>query len=77
MGARPLNRAIQNELLNPLSRLILSESIRDGEVARIEWDPKANRLVCLPNHEPMEVDDADDGDADHTDGEDIEIEELD
>lgn len=35
-GARPLNRAIQSELLNPLSQLILSEAIRDGEVARGE-----------------------------------------
>lgn len=33
-GARPLNRAIQTELLNPLSRLLIADCIRDGEVAK-------------------------------------------
>ena len=32
-GARPLARAIQTELLNPLSRYILDDSVRDGETA--------------------------------------------
>jgi len=62
-GARPLNRAIQNELLNPLSRYIIDESIRDGEVAKVTCDQKANRLVIAPNHQPtayMDVDDLDD-----------------
>jgi len=74
-GARPLNRAIQNELLNPLSRYIIDESIRDGETARIEFDAPANRLVCIPNHEssvPV------DNDSDEEMGDDsIEVEELD
>ena len=34
-GARPLNRAIQSELLNPLSVMILSDRVRDGEVVRV------------------------------------------
>jgi len=77
-GARPLNRAIQTELLNPLSRYILNESIRDGETARIDCDAKANRLVVVPNHEPSVPmdDDDDDTDAEMADG-DVEVEELD
>lgn len=35
-GARPLARAIQTELLHPLSRLLIDDSIRDGEVAKGE-----------------------------------------
>ncbi|GAA5851798.1 hypothetical protein JCM5353_006879 [Sporobolomyces roseus] len=74
-GARPLNRAIQTELLNPLSRYIIDDSIRDGETARVEFDAPANRLVCIPNHESSIP--ADD-DSDEEMGDDsIEVEELD
>jgi ATP-dependent Clp protease ATP-binding subunit ClpB len=64
-GARPLNRAIQSELLNPLSVLLLSEQIRDGELVRVRFDGPHNRLVIIPNHEgtggtdTMDVDDYD------------------
>ena len=72
-GARPLNRAIQQELLNPLSVMILSERVRDGETVRVEFDGPHNRLAIVPNHEgtgeSMDVDDYAD--------EDIEIEEMD
>ena len=72
-GARPLNRAIQQELLNPLSVMILSERIRDGETVRITFDGPHNRLQIIPNHEgtgeTMDVDDYEDDD--------IEIEEMD
>ncbi|KAI0669877.1 P-loop containing nucleoside triphosphate hydrolase protein [Trametes maxima] len=73
-GARPLNRAIQQELLNPLSVMILSERVRDGEIVRVAFDGPHNRLQIIPNHEgtgeSMDVD-FDDGDDD------IEIEEMD
>jgi ATP-dependent Clp protease ATP-binding subunit ClpB len=74
-GARPLNRAIQQELLNPLSVMILSDQVRDGEVVRCGFDGPRNRLVIVPNHEAtgnaMDVDwDDDDDDA-------IKIEEMD
>ncbi|GAA5922509.1 ATP-dependent Clp protease ATP-binding subunit [Sporobolomyces koalae] len=75
-GARPLNRAIQNELLNPLSKYIIDESIRDGEVARVEFDAPANRLVCIPNHESSVPNDDDDSDEEMGDDS-IEVEELD
>lgn len=72
-GARPLNRAIQSELLNPLSVLILENAVRDGEIINVAFDGPHNRLNIIPNHERaarMDVDYDDDDD-------DIEIEEMD
>jgi ATP-dependent Clp protease ATP-binding subunit ClpB len=34
-GARPLSRALQNHVLNPLSRLVLEGTVRDGETVRV------------------------------------------
>ncbi|KDR84985.1 hypothetical protein GALMADRAFT_233515 [Galerina marginata CBS 339.88] len=71
-GARPLNRAIQTELLNPLSVLILSDQVLDAESVRVRFDGPHNRIAVLPNHEgtgvAMDIDDDDD---------DIDIEEMD
>jgi ATP-dependent Clp protease ATP-binding subunit ClpB len=71
-GARPLNRAIQSELLNPLSVMLLSDRVRDTETVRVRFDGPHNRLQIIPNHEGntenMEVDGDDD---------DIELEEMD
>ncbi|EPQ60633.1 hypothetical protein GLOTRDRAFT_52989 [Gloeophyllum trabeum ATCC 11539] len=72
-GARPLNRAIQSELLNPLSVMILSERVRDGEIVKVRFDPAHNRLAIVPNHEGSG--DVDGMDVDLED--DIEIEEMD
>jgi ATP-dependent Clp protease ATP-binding subunit ClpB len=62
-GARPLQRAIQSELLNPLSMLILGERILPGETVRVVFDAPHNRVVVVPNHEgngeEMDVDDLD------------------
>ncbi|KAJ7932404.1 P-loop containing nucleoside triphosphate hydrolase protein [Mycena leptocephala] len=71
-GARPLNRAIQTELLHPLSRMLLSDRVRESEVVRVHFDGPSNRLVIVPNHDgdAMDVDYEDDDD-------DIEIEEMD
>ncbi|KJA29123.1 hypothetical protein HYPSUDRAFT_73692 [Hypholoma sublateritium FD-334 SS-4] len=72
-GARPLNRTIQSDLLNPLSVLILSGQVLDGETVRVRFDGPHNRINILPNHEgtaPMDIDDLDSDD-------DIEIEEMD
>lgn len=68
-GARPLNRAVQNELLNPLSIFILDDRVCDGEDIKVEFDKHHNRLVIEPNHEgsgaaeSMDVDDLDQDDA--------------
>lgn len=72
-GARPLNRAIQQELLNPLSLMILSDRIRDNETVHATFDGPHNRLVIVPNHEGVPTEDYMDIDAD----DDIEIEEMD
>lgn len=72
-GARPLNRAIQSELLNPLSILLLSDSIRDGETARIRFDGPRNRIVIIPNHDANVEMEGNELNA----SDDIEIEEMD
>ncbi|KAG0143888.1 hypothetical protein CROQUDRAFT_716939 [Cronartium quercuum f. sp. fusiforme G11] len=74
-GARPLNRTIQNELLFPLSRMILDERIREGERAKVTADWKANKLYIHPNHEATSMDIDDDEIADLDDDE-IKIEEV-
>lgn len=64
-GARPLNRMIQSELLNPLSKFIIEERVKDGEVAHVTADFKANRLVVQPNHEStINYEDGEDDDMD-------------
>ena len=73
-GARPLNRAIQSELLNPLSVLILSDRIRDGETVQVRFDGEHNRLAIVPNHEGTDIDGMD---VDFEDLDDIEVEEMD
>ncbi|KAG1801621.1 P-loop containing nucleoside triphosphate hydrolase protein [Suillus plorans] len=74
-GARPLNRAIQSELLNPLSVMLLSDRIRDGETVNIRFDAPRNKLVVVPNHEGQA--DVDAMDEDWNEDNDIEIEEMD
>ena len=73
-GARPLNRAIQSDLLNPLSVMILSDRVRDGETVRVTFDGPHNRLAIIPNHagSNMDVDMDDDLYVD-----DIDVEEMD
>jgi len=50
-GARPLQRAIMTELLNPLSVYILDDRVRDGETIQVEFDAAHNRLTIVANHE--------------------------
>ena len=71
-GARPLNRAIQSELLNPLSVLILDNAIREGETIKVHFDGPHNRLSIEANHARSTS--AEDMDVDWND---IEVEEMD
>ena len=75
-GARPLNRAIQTELLNPLSVMLLADRVRDGEVVHIGFDGPHNRLHIFANHEGSAADgmDVDYGDEDEDE---LQIEEMD
>ena len=76
-GARPLNRAIRTELLNPLSVMLLSERMRDGEVVRVGFDGPRNRLHIFANYEGSQVDGIDGMDVDYDDEDDLKIEEMD
>ncbi|UNI21477.1 Heat shock protein hsp98 [Purpureocillium takamizusanense] len=64
-GARPLSRLIEKEVLNRLAILILRNSIRDGEIARVELID--GKIAVLANHADSEGDedmiDDDDDDA--------------
>lgn len=75
-GARPLNRAIQSDLLNPLSIMILSGRVRDNEVVQVRFDGPHNRLQIIPNHE-VNTGDEQWMDVDAEDLDDVEIEEMD
>eukprot|EP00761_Pharyngomonas_kirbyi_P000977 gb/GECH01000978.1/.p1 GENE.gb/GECH01000978.1/~~gb/GECH01000978.1/.p1 ORF type:complete len:885 (+),score=273.25 gb/GECH01000978.1/:1-2655(+) len=51
-GARPLRRAIQRHLLNPLSRMLIEGSIRDREKCKVTAEtPDAEELHIIRNHE--------------------------
>ncbi|WEJ94697.1 chaperone ATPase hsp78 [Yamadazyma tenuis] len=52
-GARPLNRVLQKQVLNPLSMLMIKGQVKDGET--IQVDIKDNKIYVNPNHDP-EVD---------------------
>ncbi|CAJ1946039.1 unnamed protein product [Cylindrotheca closterium] len=43
-GARPLKRALVKELLNPLSRLVLEGSVREGDTVRVRTRGEALQL---------------------------------
>ena len=75
-GARPMARLIQTEILNPLSKLLLQNRIRDGETAHVTCDVRKNRLVVMPNHD-QDVTMPDEDDDDEDDAMDIEVEEVD
>ncbi|OBZ87908.1 hypothetical protein A0J61_04043 [Choanephora cucurbitarum] len=62
-GARPLNRLVQQRILNPLAKLILDGGIRNNEVARVDIGADGE-IELLRNHEseagyiePMDEDD--------------------
>jgi len=65
-GARPLNRVIQNQVLNKLAMLLLTGEIAEDEVAHVTV--RENRIFVQPNHPPAENMDADE-DMEDVDGE--------
>lgn len=70
LGARPLNRLIQNELLNQLAVLLLKGQVKDKETVDVTLGEKG--LEVVPNHE---ADDIDMGDAEIEDWENIDDDE--
>ncbi|KAJ2927131.1 hypothetical protein H1R20_g9968, partial [Candolleomyces eurysporus] len=76
-GARPLNRAIQSELLNPLSVFLLSGRVLPKETVKVRFDGPRNRLTIIPNHPPSAGDEWMDVDDAAADNDDVDIEEMD
>ena len=74
-GARPLDRAIQTELFNPLSVLIFDNAVRDGATIE-QLDGPHNRLYIKPNNASERMANGMDVDWETPD-DDIEIEEMD
>jgi len=54
-GARPLNRAMQEQILNPLAMHLLQEKVREGEIVRVCFDGPSNHLKLIPNHRGMDT----------------------
>lgn len=72
-GARPLNRVMQEQILNPLAMMLLQEKVLDGEVVRVRYDGPHNRLWIVENHKGLKVS-AEDMDLDEDD---VFVEEMD
>ena len=72
-GARPLQRLIEQEVLNKLAILILRNNIRDGEVARVEVVD--GKIAVLSNHADSDTDSRAGDDAMMTDEDDA-VEEI-
>ncbi|MCJ7659501.1 MAG: ATP-dependent chaperone ClpB [Anaerolineales bacterium] len=47
-GARPLKRAIQRELQDPLALQILSGEFSEGDLVRVDWDSEGEGLIFTP-----------------------------
>lgn len=60
LGARPLNRLIQSEILNKLAILLLKGQVRDKEVARVVCG--TDGLDVLPNHDAEDYEMVDEDD---------------
>lgn len=48
-GARPLNRTLQKEILNPLATLMIKGQVQDAETVHIQ--EKDHKIYIKPNHE--------------------------
>lgn len=52
-GARHLKRAIDRNLVHPLSNLIATEQVRGGDLIRVDMDPALSRLTFFKEAEDM------------------------
>ena len=52
-GARHLKRAIERNLVHPLSNLIATDQLHGGDLIRVGFDSAANRLTFLKEAEDM------------------------
>ncbi len=52
-GARHLKRAVERNLVHPVSNLIASGQIRSGDSLRVEFDPEARQLTFFRDREDL------------------------
>jgi ATP-dependent Clp protease ATP-binding subunit ClpA len=52
-GARHLKRAIDRNLVHPLSNLIATEQVRGGDLLRVDFEPKVSGLTFFKEAEDM------------------------
>ncbi len=52
-GARHLKRAIERELVHPLSNLVASQQIRSGDLLRVDFDGETRCLDFVKEAEDM------------------------
>lgn len=64
LGARPLNRLIQNEILNPLAMLLLKGAVKDKETVNVVLNSKGTGLTVKPNHDVPDLKDLEDAEDD-------------
>jgi ATP-dependent Clp protease ATP-binding subunit ClpB len=57
-GARPLKRAIQKEIENPLAKRIVSGEVRGGQTVRVDADSNGSGFVWNLESRPVEHPDA-------------------
>jgi len=47
-GARPLKRAIQKYLEDPMAEVIIKTSIKEGEILKVDYDKEKDEIVITP-----------------------------
>src|SRR5205809_926640 len=52
-GARHLKRAIERSLVHPISNLIATAQVRNGDLLKIDFDPGLNRMIFLKEAEDV------------------------
>lgn len=63
-GARPLNRAIQKYLEDPLAEEIIRHKIQEGETIHIDFDKTSQEIVIHPGEQPVAQKDKPSGEKD-------------
>jgi ATP-dependent Clp protease ATP-binding subunit ClpB len=52
-GARPLKRALQKELENPLGRLMIKGGVQEGQTVQVDYDSSTNGLSLAVDKSPV------------------------
>src|SRR5438552_671279 len=52
-GARHLKRAIERSLVHPISNLIATAQVRNGDLLKIDFDPGLNRMIFFKEAEDV------------------------